>query len=328
MVFHTTSARTLLSVLCAGLFALTSGVSQASSNKPLRLIVPAPPGGTQDAVARALSDELSKEIQQPVFVENKPGGGGVIAVQALNSAPPDGNTLLVTANNLLTEAPLVVKVNFDPLKDLTTLAMVARTNVVLVSSPNLPATDLKSLISYIKSQPGSTSYASYSTGTVSHYAGVIFNQKAGLDMQHVPFPGSPPALAQVLGNQITVMFDALPTSGPMIAAGKVRAYGVASKTRSALLPNVPTFAEQGYPEIEFNNWVGVVASAKMPMDIQQKIRTAVLKATASPRLKERLAAQGFEIKSDLTQDQLAQLLKTEYDRNAGIVKAFNITVNH
>lgn len=328
MVAYSRTTRSLLTALCTSLFALTPGMSQAWTNKPLKLIVPAPPGGTQDAVARALADELAQEIQQTVIVENKPGGGGVLAVQALNATPPDGNALLVTANNLLTEAPLVIKVNFDPLKDLTPIAMVARTSVVLVSSPSIPAKDLKSLVSYLKTQPESTSYASYSTGTVSHYAGVIFNQKAGLDMQHVPFPGSPPALAQVMGKQITVMFDALPTSGPMIAAGKVRAYGVASKTRSALLPNVPTFAEQGFPDIEFNNWVGVVASSKMPVEIQKKIRGAVLKASAAPRLKERLALQGFEVRSDLTQEQLAQVLKTEYDHNSSIVKTFGITQNH
>ena len=327
MTYHPRFVRSFLAAICTGFFTLSPGISQAWTNKPLKLIGPAPPGGTQDAVARALADELTQEIQQTVIVENKPGAGGVLAVQALNAAPPDGNSLLVSANNLLTEVPLVIKVNFDPLKDLTPIAMVAKTNVVLVSSPSVPAKDLKSLISYLKTQPDSASYASYSTGTVSHYAGVIFNQKAGLDMQHVPFPGSPPALAQVMGKQITVMFDALPTSGPMIAAGKLRAYGVASKTRSTLLPNVPTFAEQGYPDIEFNTWVGVVASSKMPAEIQKKIRAAVLKATAATRFKERLAMQGFEVRSDLTQEQLTRLLKTEYEQNSSIVKTFGITLN-
>lgn len=327
MKFRFLRRRSLLGALCVSAVLAAPGLACAWADKPLKLIVPAPAGGTQDVVARALSDELSRELQQPVIVENKPGAGGVIAVQALRSAPPDGQTLLLTANNLLVETPLVVKVNFDPFKDLRPVAVVARTSFVLIGSPQLPTKDFKSLISYVKAHPGTVSFASFSPGTVSHYAGLMLNHKAGLDMEHVPFPGSPPALAQVMGGQIPLMFDGIPTSKPMIAAGKVKAYGVTSKTRSSFLPDVPTMAELGYPELDFDGWVGIVTASSVPPEIQQKVRTAVLKAAASPRLKERLSALGFEVGSDATPEQLAQQVRSDYDRNAAIVKTFGIKLN-
>jgi tripartite-type tricarboxylate transporter receptor subunit TctC len=313
--------------LCAGLIFSAPNLARAWPDVPVRLVIPAPAGGTMDVVARLLSDEMSREIHQPVIVDNKPGAGGAIAVQALRSAAPDGHTLMITASNVLAETPLVMKVNFDPFNDLRPIAMVARTGLVLVGSPSLPAKDFKSLIAYAKANPGTMSFASYSTGTVSHYAGMMLNQKAGLDMQHVPFPGSPPALAQVMGNQIPIMFDGIPTSLPLIAGGKLKAYGVSSKSRSSFLPDVPTFAEQGYPELDFSNWVGVVAASNVPPDTLAKIRAAMEKVIASPKVKEQLATRGFEAGSHAAPDQLVQLMRADYDRNAIIVKTFGIQSN-
>lgn len=320
----TLRSRSLFGVLCVSLLLAAPGQASAWADKPLRIIVPAPAGGTNDLVARALADEISHEIQQPVIVDNKPGAGGITAVQALRSAPPDGQTIMVTPSNVLTEKPLVVKVNFDPLKDLRPIVLIARTSLVLVGSPSLPAKDLKSLIAYVKARPGKISYASYGPGTVSQFAGIMLNQKAGLDMQHVPFPGAPPALVQVMGGQIPIMFDGIPNSMPLIAAGKLKAYGVTSKVRSSQLPDVPTLAEQGYPDIDFSVWFGVLAASNVPPDILEKIRTVMTKAAASPKVKELLTSRGFEVGSNATPDQLAQLVRTDYDRNAAIVKAFNI----
>jgi tripartite-type tricarboxylate transporter receptor subunit TctC len=324
VAFQSFRVRALASLLCATTFAAAPGVANAWGDKPLRMIVPAPAGGTMDVVARILSDELSHEIGQPVIVENKPGAGGVVAVQTMRSAAPDGNTVMVTASNLLTETPIVIKVNFDPIKDIRPLAVVARTGLVLVGWPGVPAKDMKSLVTYVKANPGTVSFASYSTGTVSHFAGMMLNRKAGLDMQHVPFPGSPPALAQVMGGQIPIMFDGIPTSKPLLASGKLRAYGVTSKSRSSFLPDVPTLAELGYPELAFDNWVGVVVSASVPEDISEKIRAATVRATATAKVKERLTAQGFEPGGDATQAQMARMVKDDYERNATIVKDFGI----
>lgn len=277
-----------------------------------------------DVIARLVADQLSTEIGQPIIVDNKPGAGGGIAVQALLAAPADGQTLMVTASNVLTEIPHVMKMPFDPLKDVKPVAVVARANVVLVGGSSLPAKDFKSLLSYLKANPGKMSFASYSAGTSSHYAGMILNAKAGLDLQHVPFAGSPPALTQVIGGQIPIMFDGIVTSKAMIAAGRLQAYGVAAKTRSQHLPNVPTFAELGIPELDFSNWLGVVASAKVPYALTEKIHDAVVKAASNPKLRDRMIAVGFDPAGEQGAQMLARDLKADFERNAAIVKAYDI----
>lgn len=306
---------------------LLSFQAAAWTNKPVKMLVPAPAGGTMDIVARILADQLSADIGQPVVVDNKPGAGGAIAIQAMTSAPQDGQTIMVTASNVLTEIPHVMKTSFDPLKDIKPVATVASANMVLVGAPNLPAKNVKELIAYAKSKPGSLSFASYSAGTSSHYAGMILNQKAGLDLQHVPFPGSPPALAQVMGGQIPIMFDGMATSLPQVKGGKLQIYGVASKTRSTHLPQVPTLAEEGLPEIEFGNWIGVVVSSGVANDITDKINAAILKAAESPKVKTRLVGAGFEPNVALSATQLQQSVRAEFDRNAVIVKNFKIQLN-
>ena len=313
----------LVASFAAALMTATT-LAQAWTDKPVKLLVPAPAGGTIDVVARILASQLSADIGQPVFVDNKPGAGGGISVQAMMASPADGQTIMVTASTLLTEIPHVMKAGFDPLKDVKPIATIARAGMVLVGGPGLPADDLKALIAYLKANTGKMSYASYSAGTVSHYSGVIFNQKIGSDMQHVPFAGSPPALQQVMGGQIPIMFDSIVTSMPQIKGGKLKAYGVAAKVRSAHLPNVPTLAEQGFPELDFSNWLGVVASATMSPEIAAKINTAVLKAAAAPAVKDRLAAAGFDPNQNLSSAELSQSVKVDFDRNAAIVKQFDI----
>lgn len=326
-MFASFSGRRPRRILCAALLALAVPAAMAWTDKPIRMLVPAPAGGTMDVVARIVADQLSADIGQPVVVENKPGAGGAIAVQAMTSAPADGHTLMMTASNVLTEIPHVMKTSFDPLKDVKPVAAVARSTMVLVGAPNLPAKDLKGLIAYVKANPGKVSFASYSAGTASHYAGMILNQKAGLDMQHVPFAGSAPALAQVMGGQIPLMFDGMATSKPMIGAGKVQIYGVAAKTRSSHLLQVPTLAEQGFPELDFSNWVGVIVASGVPAATVDKIHAAVSKAAASAKVRDRLVGAGFEVNGDMTPAQLAQSVRSEFDRNAGIVKAFDIKLN-
>jgi tripartite-type tricarboxylate transporter receptor subunit TctC len=302
--------------------------AQAWTSKPVKVLVPAPPGGTADIVARVVAEALSAEIGQPVIVENKPGAGGAIAVEALKAAPPDGQTILIAASNILTEVPLVMKTSFDPVKDVKPVTMVGRANLVLVAASSVPATDVKGLVGYLKSHNGGKgSFASYTAGTSSHYAGMIFAKKAGLDMTHVPFPGSPPALQNLMGGQVDIMFDGMATSLPQIKGGKLRAFGVASKTRSVHLPEVPTMAEQGYPEIEFSNWVGTVVSAKLPPALVDRINLATLKAVMSPKVRDRLVAAGFEPSVSESPDKLAQMVKTDVERNAQIVKTFNIRLD-
>ena len=313
--------------VCAAAIALALPTVHAWTDKPVRMVVPAPAGGTMDVVARIVADQLAADIGQPVVVENKPGAGGAIAVQAMLAAPPDGNTIMMTASNILTEIPHVMKTAFDPLKDVKPVTAIARASMVMIGAPNVPAKDLKGVIAWVKANPGKVSFASYSAGTSSHYAGMILNQKAGLDMQHVPFAGSPPALAQIMGDQIPLMFDGMATSKKMVEAGKIQAFGVAAKKRSPHLPNVPTLAEQGYPDLDFSNWIGIIVASGVPTALVEKINAAVDKTAASAKVRDRLLGAGFDAGGDETAEQMAKSLRADFERNAAIVKTFDIKLN-
>ena len=316
----------LLSIALAA--ALPTGSALAFTDKPVKLIVPAPPGGTIDVFARIISDQLAHELKQPVIVENRPGAGGAMAVKYMLSQPSDGNTLLVTVTNILTEVPHVLKGGFDAMKDVRPVSQMARSVMVFIASPQFPAKDAKEAIAYIKAHPGQLSFASYSQGTASQYAGAILNQKAGLDMQHVPFPGSAPALAQIMGNQIPLMFDGSVTTKPLVPSGTVRLLAVAYKSRLADYPQVPTMAELGYPELDFSNWAGVFASAKTPQPLLEKINATLQKVNASQAVQARYAATGFEpIRQERTLEQLSTDLQAEYQRNGEIVRNFGIKLN-
>lgn len=316
----------LLSMALAA--ALPLGSALAFTDKPVKLIVPAAPGGTIDVFARIISDQLAHELKQPVVVENRPGAGGAMAVKYMLSQPSDGNTLLVTVTNILTEVPHVLKGGFDAMKDVRPVSQMARSVMVFIASPQFPAKDAKEAIAYIKAHPGQLSFASYSQGTASQYAGAILNQKAGLDMQHVPFPGSAPALAQIMGNQIPLMFDGSVTTKPLVPSGKVKLLAVAYKSRLPDFPNVPTMAEVGYPELDFSNWAGVFASAKTPQPLLEKINATLQKVNASQAVQARYLSTGFEpIKQERTLEQLSTDLQAEYQRNGEIVRNFGIKLN-
>jgi tripartite-type tricarboxylate transporter receptor subunit TctC len=323
-VTHRPLRRTLLSTCVAAFAAFAAAPAAAWTDKPVRLIVPAPAGGTMDVIARVLAEQLATDLGAPVIVDNKPGGGGVIGIQALLQAPADGQTLMVTVSNVLTEIPHVIKTPYDPLADVRPIAAIARATMVMIGGPGFAPSDLKAVIDYGKSQGNSLAFASYSTGTSSQYAGMILGQKTGLSMVHVPFAGSPPALQQVMGGHVPVMFDGMVTSLPLIQSGKVKPYAVASATRSPFLPNVPTFAELGYPEMAFGNWAGVVAASKLPAALVERVNAAVLKAAASPKVRERLGSAGFELGTAQSSDALAQATRAESERNAVIVKTFDI----
>jgi len=307
--------------------ALYAPAGFAFTDKPVRLIVPAPPGGTIDVIARIIGDQLAQEIKQPVVVENKPGAGGAIAVKYVLSQPADGQTLMVTASNVLAEIPHVLKTGFDPLKDVKPVGIMARSALLFIAAPQFPAKDAKEAIAYVKAHPGQVSYASYSAGTASHYAGAILNQKAQLDMQHVPFAGSAPALAQVMGGQIPLMFDGTVTSKNLVAGGRVRLLGVAYKSRLPDFPNVPTMAELGYPDLNFSNWTGVIASSQMSPAVTEKIHAVLEKIAASPTFRGRLVGAGFEPVGPRSLAQAATELREEHTRNAEIVKTFGIQLN-
>jgi tripartite-type tricarboxylate transporter receptor subunit TctC len=303
---------------------LAAAAAGAWPDKRVTFVVPAPPGGTMDVMARVVGAQLSPRLGQPVVVDYRPGGGGALAVQAVLAAAADGHTLLFTGSSVLTESPHVLALRYNTLTDLRPVADLGRAYLLVIAHPAFPAGSLSELIAYAKRNPRKLSYASYGPGTVAHYAGLIFNRREGIDLQHVPYKGSPPALADVMAGQVPLMFDGIVTSLPHIRSGKVKAFAISSRSRSRLLPQVPTFAELGYPEIDFANWIGVAASARMTPALAAAINRELLALIATPAVRERLLELGFEQTPAATPEQLAAMVRAEFERNARIVRDFDI----
>ena len=318
----------LLARLCLTLGGCALACSAwAWADRPLRLIVPAPAGGTMDIVARVVGNQLAAEIGQPVVVDNRPGAGGGIGMKAMLNAPADGNTLVMAASNVLAETPQVMKMPFDPLKDVIPVASLTRSGVVLVTAADYPAKDFQGLIAQLKSRKGHTSFASYSTGTVSQYAGLVLSDHEQLDMEHVGYSGSPPALQALLGGQVDVMFDGMLTSLPLIQSGKLRAYAFSGAKRSRYLPNVPTTTELGLPDLQFMGWVGLIGPARLPPDVLAKIQAAVAKAAQAPAVQKRLSELGMEPDVSVDTPALSREVQAMSERNAAIVRKFNVKAN-
>lgn len=323
--FSTLSRRGLL--LAAAALALSAPFAQAQplSDRPIRIIVGAPAGGTADILARVVGEGLSKSLGQPVVVDNRPGGLGAIAMDAFLSAPRDGHTYLLSVNGLFSEVPHTAKPKYDPLKDVKPLVEVAGSGLVLVGNPSLPPKTLAEMVAYVKSQPGKISFASYSPGTLSHVLGLQLNKAAGLDMQHIGYKGSPPALQDVVGGQVQFMFDALPTSVPFIKAGKLRAYAVSSPERSHALPDVPTLAELGYKEMTSTGWLALWTPPDAPAAAQQRVRDEALKALAVPAIRDRLMGLGLSVNTATppTPEQMSKRLAAEYKSIGDTLKSVN-----
>ena len=306
------------------LAAAPAALAQAWPAKPVRIVIGAPPGGTADIVARLLAEGLQKEWGQPVIVEPKPGAAGMIAMQDFLTQPADGHTLLVSVNALVTEIPHVLKLRFDPFRDVVPLADLSRSGLVFVGNAALPAKNVPELVAYVKANPGKVSYASYSAGTISHTMGLELNKAAGIDMNHVPYKGSPPALQDVMGGHVALMFDGPATSIPMIKGGKIKAFAVSGAKRNPALPDVPTFAEQGYPMLDEVAWMGLWIKPGVPDDIQAKIRQATLKVMSQPAVQARLADMGSDAGSGATPDELAKSLREASDKQGATLRALGI----
>ncbi|AMO24398.1 tripartite tricarboxylate transporter substrate binding protein BugE [Ramlibacter solisilvae] len=306
--------------------ALTPFASLAQSwpTKPVRIVIGAPAGGTSDIFARVLADGMQKEWGQPVIVDAKPGGAGTIGVNELVHAPADGHTLYVAANAAVTEVPHVIRVRYDPFKDLKPLVDLGGTGLVFVGSASLTATNVAEVVSYVKANPGKVSYASYSAGTISHTMGLALNKAAGIDLSHVPYKGSPPALQDVIGGHVPLMFDGPATSIPMIKAGRIKAFAVSGPKRNPALPDVPTFAEQGYPSIDDVASMVLWIRPDVPEVVQARIREAALKVLAQPAAKARLLDFGFDQGSGAAPEALSRALRTAYDKQGATLRALGV----
>ncbi|WP_035877509.1 tripartite tricarboxylate transporter substrate binding protein [Cupriavidus sp. amp6] len=289
--------------------------------KPVRILVGAPPGGTADILARLFAHELQRPLGQPVVVDYKAGAAGTIAVQSMLSAPRDGYTLLLIQKGIASEVPQAIKVSYDPFKDIVPLVQLTRQGLVLVGNPGLPAQNLAELVKYVKANPGKIDIANFGIGLRGHTIGVQFNRLAGLDTGAVSYRGSPPALQDIMGGQVSLMFDGPATSMPFIKAGKLRAFAVAFPQRLAALPNVPTFAELGYPDLSEVGWMGLWAAPGLPPAVVSKLREATLAAMQSPTLRRKIEELGMEVGTPATPDELARDVRESYDRQGKVLRS-------
>jgi len=315
------SVKIFLIFIC---FVLVGNVyAQSYPNGPVKIVVPFPPGGTTDILARVLSNELTKKWGQTVVVENKPGASGTIFSEQLAHMPPDGYTLMVTATHHVINPSLYKNLKYNTRTDFTPIDLVAGVPNVLVVNPAFPAKNIQELIAYAKANPGKVMFGSSGTGGANHLSGELFKSMAKIDMVHVPYKGAAPALNDLLGNQISVMFDSIPGVLSHIKAGKLRALGVTSLTRSAALPNVPTISESGLKGFEALAWFGMYAPPQMAPELLNKISGDVLTVLQSPQVKNQFAEQGADA-GNMTQAEYAKYVDAEITKWAKVITDANI----
>jgi tripartite-type tricarboxylate transporter receptor subunit TctC len=292
-----TNVRVVLAAACLVLAGTGFGTGLAAAqnypSRPVRLIIPFPPGGSNDVVGRLIAIKLGDRLGKQVVVDNRSGAGGVIGTEAVAKAPPDGYTLLVVS---LAHAvnPWLYKLNYDPIKDFAPVGLLAKGANVLVVSPSLPVHSVAELIALAKRQPGDLQYASAGIGSFQHLGSELFKLMAGVDMLHVPFKGGGPAMIDVVGGHTKVMFSSMVQTVPQIHSGKLRALGTGGLQRSAVLPEVPTIAEAGVPGYEAVNWWGIAAPKGTPQAIIDKLNTEILAVQNAPEVQKQFALEGGE----------------------------------
>ena len=313
----------LVAGAAAGVLALAPLAAQAQAaypTKPITIIVPFSAGGTTDILARILGQFMSKDLGQPVVVDNRAGAGGNIGAQAVARAAPDGYTLLMgTVGTHAINQSLYKKLAFDPIKDFAPLSRVALVPNLLVANPSQPFKTVKEMIDYAKANPGKITFGSSGNGSSIHLSGELFKHMAGVEMQHVPYRGSAPAVTDLLGGQIAVMFDNMPSAIGYVKSGKLRPLAVTTPKRSPALPDVPTIAEAGVPGYEATSWFGLLAPAKTPAPVVAKLNASILKALADPEVKAKMAEQGAEPYGEKP-EQFAQFIQSETEKWGKIVK--------
>ena len=309
----------LLALAATALAAAWPVAAQPFPNKPVKLMVGASPGGGTDIVARMLGKELAETMKQPFVVENKPGASNTIAADITAKSPPDGYTLLVATTTGQAIAPHLMKLGFDPLKDLTPVALVMVVPNVLIVGPAVTAKDVKELVAQMKAKPGTFNYASSGSGSTQHLAGEAFKKLAGVQMTHIPYKGSSQAHLDLISGNAQLMFDTTSSAIGQIKGGKVRALAVTSAKRSPELPDVPTLAEAGFPGLEMTTWYGVFAPAGTPKDVVARLNAEIMKALQAPEVKTRIAGLAGE-PGTLTIEQFAALNRTDSERYGKLVR--------
>lgn len=282
-----------LALLCP-----VSAMAQDFPNKSIRLIVPFPPGGPNDIIARVVGQRMSEILKQPIVIENRSGQGGVTGTDAVAKSPPDGYTIAISSAGALAISPSMEKVSYETLKDLQPITLVAKVPEMLVVATSVPAKDMKELVALAKSQPGKLNFASSGPGSLPHLAGELFKLTANINIVHVPYRGAAPALNDLLAQQVQMVFLDLPVLLPQIKAGKLKPIAVGAPQRVPSAPDVPTTAEAGMPNLLTENWYGMVAAAKTPPNIVAALNKAAVEAMKNPGVVEKLSSQGALLVGD------------------------------
>ena len=305
--------------LALALFAGTA-LAQAYPAKPIRMIVPFPPGGGTDITARTIANKLSENAKWTLVAENRPGAGGNLGVEQAVKSPADGYTLVVgQTSNLAINPALYAKLPYDPLKDLSPIVLIVSAPVVLVVTANSRYRSLGDLLAAAKADPGAVTFASPGNGTVSHLAGELLQRAAGVKLTHVPYKGASQALTDTLGGQVQSFMSSVPSALSQIRAGRLRAIAVSSATRARELPEVPTIAEAGYKGFGASTWYGLLAPARTPAPVIARLNAEVNRALKTPEVRERLAAEGGEALGG-SPEQFASFLKAEHAKWGRVVK--------
>jgi tripartite-type tricarboxylate transporter receptor subunit TctC len=321
------SARRLVLQACAIALGLAAGgaMAEAFPSKPVTLVVPFPPGGTTDVLARALGDKLAQGLGQPVIVENKPGAGATLGADAVAKSKADGHTLLIGAVHHTIATSVYRKLPYDFGKDLAPITTVALVPNVLVVNAGTPAKSVAELVAMAKAQPGQVTYGSNGNGTAQHLIGTQFQKSTGTELIHVPYKGSGPLTTDLIGGQITMSFDTITPVLPHIKAGKLRPLAVTTGKRSAALPEVPTLAEAGLKGFDIGTWFGVLAPAGTPKDVVARLNAEMVKVIRSDEFRQRMAEIGAEPIGD-SPEQMGRRIREETDKFARLVKEANVTI--
>jgi tripartite-type tricarboxylate transporter receptor subunit TctC len=320
--------RTLLSTLALALvLGLPAAHAQTWPTKPVRIVVPFSPGGFADSSARAIADRLAARLGQPVVVENRPGAGGNIGAELVAKSAPDGYTLQLAYDGTIVVNPHVYsKLGFDPIKDFAPVTKLGDAAVIVVAHPSLPANNLRELIALAKAKPGTLNFGSSGTGGSAHLACEMLNQRAGIDLIHVPYKGGGQAITDVVGGQIPLVCTAIATAQQFVKSGKLKALGLSSEKRDPTMPEVPTFAESGLPGFVVNSWVGVLAPAQTPRAIIDRLQTEIAAVLQLPDVRTRYAVLGIEPVGNKPDEYAAQI-KADLENWGPVVKKANVRID-
>jgi len=322
--FHAAVSVRLGAALGAVLFGLCAH-AQDYPSRPVRIVVPFAPGGPNDIIVRLVAQKLTETWGQPFVVENRPGAGGNIGTDLVAKAAPDGYTLLSVGPGSLIINPLIGKVPYDTARDFAPVTLMARAPNALVAHPSLPAGSVKELIELARSQPGRVNYGSGGNGSTPHLAGAMFASMAGVALTHVPYKGTAPAMADLIGGQVQIAFLGIPTVLPHVKSGKLRVLAVTGKRRSPELPGVPTVDEAGVPGYELSPWYGLLAPAGTPREVVVRLGEEVSRVVRAPEMKEKLAVQGAEVAGG-SPEEFAALIRADTSTWSRVAKDAGIRI--